>query len=200
MQWLAIAPLLALSSTLIQSLVAGSIMFILLLTMSVTVAGVRLLIPSGMRIPVLLLLVSTFVSLMDMGMKYFFYELHQSFDIYLPLIAVNSLIYAITGDCFFNNSLKHSLRQAVITGTVFMILFLSLGACREAAGYGTIFREIEMLTGDPGPFTVIHLPGGVTGLSLIHTPPGALITCGLLAALIRCIFKERLSIAATGIH
>ena len=200
MQWLAIAPLLALSSTLTLSLVAGILTFAVLLVLSIVIAGVRLLIPSRMRMPVIILLLSTLTCLMEMGMKYYYYELYESTEIYLPLIAVNSLIYAIAGDYFFKNSMRHSIYQAVITGTVFMILFFLLGAFREAVGYGTLFQDIETLTAGTGPVTAIKLYEGFTGISLFHTPSGALMSCGLLAAVIRCVFKEQRSPAVTGVH
>lgn len=200
MQWLAIAPLLALSTTLTTSLVAGSIIFLLLIILSVAISLLRTLVPYRLRIPVLILVLGTLICLLDMGMQFLFYELRESFAIYLPLLAINSLIYAISGDYFFKNSLKESLRQALITGTVFMILFSALGLFREVAGYGTLFRDTGMLAVDAVPFRTIRLFNGFSGISLIHASPGALICCGLMAALIKYILKDQRPQAAAEVH
>jgi electron transport complex protein RnfE len=200
LQWLAIAPLLALSATLTTGLVAGSMIFLLLMVLAVLISLLRCLVPYRLRVPVLIVSLGTLVCLMDMGMQLLFYELRGSFAIYLPLLAINSLIYAISCDYFFKNSLKQSLRQALITGTVFMMLFSTLGLFREAAGYATLFRDVDMLAGDVTLLRTIRLCDGCSGVSLIHTPPGALICCGLLAALIKSILKDEPPQAVTEVH
>jgi len=200
MQWLAIAPLLALSSSLTMGLLAGLMTFLQLIIISLSISLLRTLIPYRLCIPVLILLLGTFACLMDMGMKYYFYEFRGAFDIYLPLLAVNSLIYAISGDYFFRNSWSAALRQALITGTVFMILYTALALFREALGYGTMFRDLGMLGEDAAGLHTIRLIDGFSGISLIHSPPGALLSCGLMAALIKYIYKGGRSRAVTDIH
>ena len=190
MQWLAIAPLLALSTTLTTSLVAGSMTLLLLISLAAVISLLRIMVPYRLQVPILILLLGTLACMMDMGMKFLFYEMRGSFAIYLPLLATNSLIYAISSDCFFKNPLKASLRQALITGTVFMMLFITLGLFRELAGYGTLFRDMDMLAGDSRLFHDYRLFDGFSGISLIHSPPGALISCGLLAALIKFLLKD----------
>ena len=190
MQWLAIAPLLALSTTLTTSLVAGSMTLLLLISLAAVISLLRIMVPYRLQVPILILLLGTLACMMDMGMKFLFYEMRGSFAIYLPLLATNSLIYAISSDYFFKNPLKASLRQALITGTVFMMLFITLGLFRELAGYGTLFRDMDMLAGDSRLFHDYRLFDGFSGISLIHSPPGALISCGLLAALIKFLLKD----------
>lgn len=200
MQWLAIAPLLALSATLTTGLFAGLMTFLLLIIISLSISLMRIMIPHRFCIPVVILLLGTLACLMDMGMRFYFYEIRGAFDIYLPLLAANSLIYAISGDYFFRNSWFASLRQGMITGTVFMILYTALALFREAVGYGTLFRDFSMLGEDATGLNTIHLIDGFSGISLIHSPPGALLSCGLMAALIKFIFRGDRNRSVTEIH
>jgi electron transport complex protein RnfE len=190
LQWLAVAPLLALSTTLTTGLIAGLINLLLLIILSISISLLRTLVHSRLRLPIILLLVGTLACLMDMGMKFYLYGLYGSFNNYLPLLAVNSLIYAISGDYFFKNTWSASLRQALITGMVFMIWYVMLGLFREGLGYGTLFGDTGMLGQDAAWLHTIHFIDGFSGISLIHSPAGALISCGLLAALIKSLLKD----------
>ena len=200
LQWLAVAPLLALSTSLTTSLIAGLINFLLLIILAVSISLLRTLVPSRLRLPVLLLLAGTLMCLLDMGMKFYCFGLYGSFNNYLPLLAVNSLVYATSEDCFFKNSWSASLRQATITGMVFMFWYATLGLFREGLGYGTLLRDTGMSGQDPAWLHTIRFIDGFSGISLIHSPPGALISCGLLAALIKFLLKDDHARAAIENH
>ena len=189
-QWLCLAPLLALSTTLTMSLVAGMLNLLLLIILAVSVSMLRTLVPRRLFMPVLMLLLGTLACLMDMGMKYYCYELDLAFGLYLPLLAVNSLVYAISGDYFIRNGWRASLRCALKAATVILAWYIALGLFRELLGYGTLFRDFNLLGSAAAHWQTIHVIDGFAGIPLVHAPAGALLCCGLLAALVKLVFAD----------
>ena len=184
LQWMAIAPLIALTSSLVSGVAAGVLMVMVLVILSLVFSVLRVLVPYQFRLPVIILVTATVISMIGMGMKYYFFELHAAMGIYFPLLGVNSLILALSEDYFFRNSIRSSLYRALTTGVVFFLLFTILGLFREVAGYGTLLRDSEMMEAAAWTLAPFRIFEGFNGISILHGAPGALLVCGLLAAMI----------------
>lgn len=170
---LLIAPLLALSTSINISISAGLVFTLLLLLIAVSVSAARYFIGWQVRLPLLMLIIATWISLFDMFLTAWFYELRQQFGIYLPLLAVNSLVFAAAEEYYLRMPLRISLSHAVRTGAIVMALFVATGTVREILVPGGLFRHLDI---------VIH-GGNDAGLVLAGKAPGAFICLGLVFAL-----------------
>ena len=174
---LLIPPLLALSTTLGFSLTSG-LMFVLLLTaIAMSVSLLRHFISWRLRISFLILIVATWISLFEIVQKVYFYGLGEQFGIYLPLLACNSLVFAVAEEYYLRLPLRLSLAHAMRTGVVMFLLFGTTGIFRELLTFGSLGAGMTWTGSAP------HLPDIVTGLAITRAAPGAFLCLGLILAL-----------------
>ncbi|OGT83382.1 MAG: hypothetical protein A3G96_05420 [Gammaproteobacteria bacterium RIFCSPLOWO2_12_FULL_52_10] len=178
---LLLPPLLALSTTLSISLTAGLMFSLLLVAIAVSVSIIRNFISWRIRIPFLILIIATWISLFEMVLMVYFYGLKEQFGIYLPLLACNSLVFAVSEECYLRLPLRQSLDHAVRTGLVVLLLFIATGTLRELLTFGSLGAGMTW-TGSELSLD-LHLPDTVTGLAITRAAPGALICIGLIIAL-----------------
>ncbi|MBF8269897.1 MAG: electron transport complex subunit RsxE [Gammaproteobacteria bacterium] len=178
---LLIPPLLALSTTLIISFTAGLMFLFLFAAIAVSVSLLRHFISWRLRIPFLLLIIATWISLFEMVLMVYFYGLREQFGVYLPLLACNSLVFSVAEEYYLRLPLRLSLQHAVRTGLVIFLLFVTTGTFRELLAFGSLGTGMtwtgSALHLDP------HLPDTVTGLAITRAAPGAFLCLGLLIAL-----------------
>ncbi|MBA7681878.1 Na(+)-translocating ferredoxin:NAD(+) oxidoreductase complex subunit E [subsurface metagenome] len=123
-----------------------------------------------MRIPAFIVIIASFVTIIDMLMAGFFYELHKVLGLFIPLIVVNCIILGRAEAYASKNPLLRSLIDGLGMGLGFTISLIVLGSIREILGSGTVFGFALLGEGYP-PFIVMLLP------------PGAFIVLGLLLGL-----------------
>lgn len=177
-----IAPLLALSASLTVSLVSGVLFLMLLVITGVSVSVIRKLIPYQIRIPVLTLIIATWTTIFEILLKVYFHGLYGEMGIYMPLLALNSLVFACAEGTFLTSNLTDTTRYALRTGIVILLLFTGLGTLRELLGHGGLVMDIELIKAGSGIKLEILDPDSNNGLSLVSTPAGAFICCGLILA------------------
>ena len=177
---LLIAPLLALSYSAIISFSAGLIFLMLLLLVAGTVSTVRNFIVRQVRIPLLMLIVATWISLFDMVLTAKFYDLRQQLGIYLPLLAINSLVFATSEEHYLALPLRKSLTHALRIGGLVLLLFLAVGSTRELLTHGSLFRDAGL--GFSGIGINLKQYDNGSGLVLAGKAPGAFICLGLVVA------------------
>lgn len=176
---LLIAPLLALSTSISLSISAGLVFTLLLVLIAATVSAARYFIGWQVRLPLLMLIIATWTSLFDMFLTAWFYELRQEFGMYLPLLVVNSLVFAVVEEYYLRWPLRTTLSHALRTGGMLLLLFAATGAVREILATGGLFRDLGY-----GTDFKVHLvhAGNAAGLSLAGKAPGAFICLGLVLA------------------
>ncbi|MFB3082383.1 MAG: electron transport complex subunit E [Gammaproteobacteria bacterium] len=192
-QMLGLCPLLAVTDTLVNGLALGIATLLALVATSVTVSALRYLIPREIRLSVIILVVASSVTVIDLGVKAYFYELSEVLTIFIPLIAVNCLIIARAEEFAARSGVVFSLVDSLATGLGFLLSLVALGAVREILGYGTLFRDAALLFGESGYGLEISLLPDYAGLHLATLPAGAFLLLGMLIAI-----RQAMDIRKTG--
>ncbi|MEE8054462.1 MAG: electron transport complex subunit E [Gammaproteobacteria bacterium] len=192
-QMLGLCPLLAVTDTLVNGLALGIATLLALVATSVTVSALRYLIPREIRLSVIILVVASSVTVIDLGVKAYFYELSEVLTIFIPLIAVNCLIIARAEEFAARSGVVFSLVDSLATGLGFLLSLVALGAVREILGYGTLFRDAALLFGESGYGLEISLLPDYAGLHLATLPAGAFLLLGMLIAI-----RQAMDVRKTG--
>ena len=164
-----LCPLLAVSSSAINALGMGIATAFVLTFSNLVISFSRRLIPEDLRIPVFIIVISTFVTITDYVMAAYFPPLHRALGVFVPLIVVNCIILGRAEAFAYRNSLIDSLLDGIGMGLGFILVIVTIGIIREVLGNGTIF----------GSSRFIFHPGLIMIL-----PPGAFITIGFLMGIL----------------
>jgi electron transport complex protein RnfE len=182
-QLLGLCPLLAVTGTVTNALGLGLATLLVLLGSNVVVSMVRNVIPSEIRIPVFVLIIASFVTVIQLLMNAYTFSLYQSLGIFIPLIVTNCAIIGRAEAFASKNAVLPSAVDAIMMGLGFMLVLVALGAMREILGQGTLFDGADLLLGDWASALRIELFTLDTQFLLAMLPPGAFIGMGLLIAL-----------------
>ena len=174
---LGICPTLAVTTAAINGLAMGLATTAVLVLSNCLISLLRKLIPQKVRIPIFIVIIASFVTITDMIMAGFFYELHKVLGLFIPLIVVNCIILGRAEAFASRNPLFNSLLDGLGMGLGFTISLVVLGSIREILGQGSIFG-VTLLGTNYQPFLIMLLP------------PGAFITLGLLLGLMNRISRE----------
>jgi Na+-translocating ferredoxin:NAD+ oxidoreductase subunit E len=158
-QLLGLCPTLAVTNTVANSLAMGIATFFVLLGSSVLVSSLKKLIPAEVRISAYILIIATFVTLVDMGLQAAVPDIHKALGAFIALIVVNCIILGRQEAFASRNSVGRSALDALGMGAGFMIALLMMGSVRELLGNGTLLGWSVL---GPGyqPWIVMILPAG----------------------------------------
>lgn len=182
---LLIAPLFALSTSVIVSFAAGTVFLCLMVLTAISVSTLRRFIIWQIRLPFLILIIATWATLFDMGLTAYFYDLRNQMGIYLPLLAFNSLVFAASEEYFLKNSAGKSLIHAIKYGLIILLIFIVAGIIRELLIYGSLFRDSGLIRSGTEISLVLVDYGRYSGFSILHVAPGAFICLGLIFGLLK---------------
>lgn len=174
---LGMCPTLGVSTLVANGLGMGIAFAFVLICSNVVVSAIRNLIPARVRIPCYIIVIATFVTIVEMVMKAFQPELHKTLGVFVPLIVVNCIILGRAEAFAGKRPLLRSFLDGVGYGIGFTIALLVLSSIRELFGRGT-WLGLEVM----GP--------GFEPMGILASPPGAFITLGLLLALINLYFMK----------
>lgn len=141
---------------------------------NMVVATIRKLVPNQVRIPVFIIVISTFVTIVDYTLKAYFPALSQSLGVFVPLIVVNCIVMGRAEAFSSKNTVAASLMDGIGMGIGFTLIIGMIGAIRELVGNGTLFGH-QIMPAAYQPFLILILP------------PGAFLVIGFLMALHRKI-------------
>ncbi len=176
---LGLCPALAVTGTLNNALGMGGGVLFVLLGANIVISMLRNAIPSLVRIPIFIVVIATFVTILGLLFEAYIPPLHESLGIYLPLIVVNCIILGRAEVFASRNKTSISVADALGIGVGFTIAIIIISLFREILGTGalSIFRfqifSIPVLSDFPVGFFV--------------SPPGAFLVIGVLLALFRVI-------------
>lgn len=180
---LGLCPLLAVSNTVMNSLGLGLATTVTLIASNVTVSVLRQWIATEIRLPIFVLIIACIVTVVELLMKAWFYELYKILGIFIPLIVTNCAILARAESFASKHPPAEAWQDGFATGLGFTLVLVLLGGLREALGSGTLFRDAHLLFGESARTWKIILIDDYRGMLLAILPPGAFIGLGLLIAL-----------------
>ncbi|TVS12245.1 MAG: electron transport complex subunit E [Wenzhouxiangella sp.] len=182
-QLLGLCPLLAVTNTAVNGLGLGLATLFVLVGSNLAVSLLRTSLVPEIRIPAFVLVIATLVTVVDLSLQAWLYDLSRTLGIFVPLIVTNCTILARAEAFASRQKLLPSLHDGLAQGVGFGLVLLALGTGRELIGQGTVFADAELLLGEwAGVFSMRLLPEGY-GLLIALLPPGAFIGLGLMVAL-----------------
>lgn len=179
---LGLCPLLAVSGTVINALGLGLATILTLLFSNLAVSLARGALRPEIRIPAYVLIIASVVTVIQLLMQAWFYDLYRVLGIFIPLIVTNCAIIGRAEAFASRNAPLPSLVDGLATGLGFCLALLALGALREISGRGTLFSQARLMFGEFGERLELTVVPGHSGFLLAILPPGAFIGLGLLVA------------------
>ena len=152
-------PTLAVTTSAFNGLGMGLAATLVLVCSNALVSLLRKVIPDKVRIPCFVLIIATFVTLVEMLLKRFVPALYSALGIYLPLIVVNCIILGRAEMFASKNRVLPSALDALGMGVGFTAALLLMGMIRELFGAGTLFG-VTVMPSFYTPITVFVLPAG----------------------------------------
>jgi electron transport complex protein RnfE len=136
---LGMCPTLATTSSAINGMSMGLATMFVLISSNAVISLLKNLIPDMVRIPAFIVVIATFVTIIEMMMNAYFPALADSLGIFIPLIVVNCIVLGRAESFASKNSLLSSIFDGVGIGMGFTLALTLLGASRELLGTGRIF-------------------------------------------------------------
>lgn len=167
---LGMCPTLGVTSSAYNGLGMGVATLFVLLMSNIVVSLVKSQIPSKVRIPAFIIIIASFVTIVEMVLEAYIPFLFEQLGIFIPLIVVNCLILGRAEAFASKNNLYSSILDALGMGIGFTIALTILGAVREILGSGSIF-DLRFVSENANT------------LILFILPPGAFIALAYLAVI-----------------
>ncbi|MCD6358420.1 MAG: electron transport complex subunit RsxE [Dehalococcoidia bacterium] len=174
---LGLCPTLAISTSIDNALGMTMGVTIVLLGSNIIISAIRKIIPNSVRIPVFIVIIASFVTIVSLTFQAYFPDIYESLGIFLPLIVVNCIVLGRAEVFASKNSVFYSIADALGVAIGFMLALLIISFIRQLLGTGalTIFGN-----------ELFSLPGLVEHpLSIFIQAPGAFLVIALLMALFK---------------
>lgn len=184
-QLLGMCPTLGVTSTAINGLGMGLATAFVLVMSNVVVSLVKNVIPDKVRIPAFIVIIASFVTVVDLVMAGYFNALHEQLGLFIPLIVVNCIVLGRAEAFASKNNTASSAIDGLGMGLGFTMALVMLGSVRELFGSLSIFG-VKLFEAD--------------GALVFVLAPGAFIALGLLIALVNTVKRKmvaRRTLAAT---
>ena len=172
---LGMCPTLATTTSAINGLSMGLATMFVLICSNVAISLIKNLTPDMVRIPVFVVVIASFVTVLQMCLAAYLPAVNASLGLYIPLIVVNCVILGRAEAFACKHGAFDSMMDGVGMGLGFTVALTLLGIVRELLGAGSVF-DIRLL-----PET--------TNMLLFILPPGAFITLGYLIAIVNRLSK-----------
>ncbi len=167
---LGMCPTLAVTTSAKNGLGMGLTTMVVLALSNAFISLLRKVIPDKVRIPAFIVIIASFVTVMELLLEGFLPSLYDALGIYIPLIVVNCIILGRAEAYASKNSVLPSLFDGIGMGLGFTIALTMIGAVRELLGAGQIFGMTVM-------------PSGYVPVSIFIMAPGAFFVLAMLTAI-----------------
>ena len=168
---LGMCPTLGTTSSALNGLGMGVATLFVLVLSNICISAVARFIPDKVRIPSYIVIIATFVTLVEFLMKAYVPALYETLGLFIPLIVVNCIVLG-RAEAFAN---KNSVADSALDGLGFTIALTVLGLCRELLGNGSLFGW-KFIQGD--------------GMLAFVLAPGAFLVLGYLMVLFRKLTRK----------
>lgn len=176
-QALGMCPTLATTTSAVNGLGMGLATLSVLTLSNIVVSLIRKFVPEKIRIPIYIVVIASFVTIVDLVMHAFTYQLWRTLGLFIPLIVVNCIILGRAEAFASKNGVFASFLDGLGMGLGFTASLVLLGSVRELLGSGTIFG--------------LPVWGKAFNVFAMILPPGAYIALGMLAGLFSFIGIKR---------
>jgi electron transport complex protein RnfE len=166
---LGMCPTLAVTTSAENGLGMGLATTFVLICSNVAISMMRRVIPGGVRIPAFIVVIASFVTVVQLCMEAYVYDLYKALGIFIPLIVVNCLILGRAEAFASKKPVVDSVADGLGMGLGFTLALFVLGTVRELLGAGSIFGY--------SVFSAVYPP-----FLLLILPPGGFIALGFLLA------------------
>ena len=174
---LGLCPTLAVTKSVENGIGMGLATTFVLVCSNILVSMMRKVIPPKVRIAAFIIIIATFVTVVELVMQAYTYPLFLTLGIFIPLIVVNCIVLGRAEAFAYKNGLIASMADGLGMGVGFTLSLASLGAVREVLGSGTLLGKSVF-----GP--------GFEPFSFMVEAPGAFVALGLMLCLMNLLGKK----------
>lgn len=174
---LGLCPTLAVSTSVVNGFGMGVAATFVLLGSNIIVASIRNFIPAKIRIPCFIVIIATFVTIVELTMKAYFPTLSKSLGIFVPLIVVNCIVLGRAEAFASRHGVFKSILDGLGMGAGFTLALVLISAIREALGNGTVLGLTIVKGFDPALLFILA--------------PGALLVIGILIGIVNYASEKR---------
>lgn len=162
---LGLCPTLGVTTSAINGLGMGLATAFVLVMSNLVVALIKNQIPDKVRIPAFIVIIASFVTIVDLSMNAYVPALHEQLGLFIPLIVVNCVVLGRAEAFASKNNIGKSILDGLGMGIGFSIALTLLGLVREILGSGAAFG-IKLYAGD-GMLVFVLAPGAFIGLGYL---------------------------------
>jgi electron transport complex protein RnfE len=174
---LGLCPALAMSKGVDTGFGMGVAVTFVLVCSNVLISLLRKLIPKNVRIACFIVVVATFVIVVELVMQAYTYPLYLQMGIFIPLIVVNCIPLGRAEAFSYKNGVVASFADGLGMGIGYTLSLFSLGAIREILGNGTFWN-------------IPVMPAGFKPFAFLVTAPGAFVCLGLMLCIMNILGKK----------
>lgn len=171
---LGMCPTLAVTTSAINGLGMGLTTMVVLILSNMLISMLRKIIPDGVRIPAFIVVIASFVTVVELLLEGYLPSLYESLGIYIPLIVVNCIILGRAEAYASKNNVILSIFDGIGMGIGFTIALTLIGSIRELLGSGSVFGYAV-------------LPASYEPLTIFILAPGAFFVLAFLIAIMNKI-------------
>lgn len=163
---LGMCPTLGTTSSAINGMSMGLATTGVLICSNGAISAIKNLVPDKIRIPVYIVVIATFVTLLQMLMQAYAPALNESLGIFIPLIVVNCILLGRAEAFASRHNVVSSIADGIGAGLGFTVALTLLGACREFLGSGSI-ASLSIFPESSGALLFILAPGAFIMLGFL---------------------------------
>ncbi|MDP8222622.1 MAG: electron transport complex subunit E [Candidatus Lernaella stagnicola] len=189
---LGMCPTLAVTTSAENGIGMGLASTFVLVCSNVLVSLLRNVIPAKVRIPAFIVIIASFVTVVDLTMNAYFHQLHKALGLFIPLIVVNCIILGRAEAFASKNKVTPAIADGLGMGIGFTLALFVLGSTRELLGSGSVL-------GVPILSSLIGAIGwDFKQVIVMILPPGAFIALGVILSIINAVSKRMTKAPASG--
>ena len=173
---LGMCPTLATTTSAKNGMFMGLATMFVLICSNVVISLLKNLIPDKVRIPAFIVVIATFVTMVELLMKAYLSDIYNVLGLFIPLIVVNCVVLGRAEAFAAKNNVGLSALDGIGMGLGFTLSLTVIGAVRELLGTGCIFG--------------MNLYSETYGMLIFVLAPGAFIVLGYLMALVQKLLKK----------
>ena len=170
-QLIGVCPSLATTSSMDNALGMGAAFTFVLIGSNIVIAAIRKFVPDQVHIPCYIVVIASFVTILEMIMNAYVPALYAALGVFVPLIVVNCIVLGRAEAFAHDHGVLDSLEDAIGMGIGYSIALTAISFCRELIGSGKLFGNVVL-----GSF--------YTPVLLFIMPAGAFITMGFVFTLV----------------
>lgn len=179
-QLIGLCSVLAVTTSVINSLSMGLAVIFVAAMSNTVVSAIRKITPNKIRIPIFIVVIATFVTVVQMVLNAYALDIYNALGLFLPLIVVNCLILGRAESFAYKNKVLPSLVDGIGAGVGYTMAVLLMGIFRELFGAGSLLGHQI-------------LPEAMPKVGVLLAPAGAFITLGYLIAAFKHIVNKKMA-------